>query len=68
MKLSFPSFQAAYDYLSKNFEYADNFRGAYADESHAEFDEIARGGCCGSEEIECEVAGRAAIVGCNYGH
>lgn len=48
----------------------DNDRFAYKDDEEAMFryDEIADSGCCGSFDNDIIVAGRPAIIGCNYGH
>jgi hypothetical protein len=48
----------------------DNNRFAFKDdaEAMAEYEEAVQSGCCGSCDIDVEVAGRLATVGCNYGH
>ena len=69
---SFDSPKAALAWLASDdsLEYSDNFRFAFLDNegSVRSFEKIARRGCCGSEERDCVVRGRAAIVGCNFGH
>jgi hypothetical protein len=48
----------------------DNYRFAYVDDDVAMqiYSELAGEGCCGSFDEEIIVGGRAAMVGCNYGH
>ena len=48
----------------------DNERIAYDDDptSVAAYEEAERTGCCGSFDAPCTIAGRAARIGCNYGH
>lgn len=41
--------------------YGDKLAEAY-------FEECAEHGCCGSMEKDVIIAGRAARIGCNYGH
>jgi hypothetical protein len=48
----------------------DNTRFAYMDDLTAsqKYMEAQEGGCCGYFDREIQVGGRAAIIGCNYGH
>lgn len=48
----------------------DNHRFAYLDDEDgvAAYEDRRREGCCGSRDVEVVIAGRAAIIGCNYGH
>lgn len=48
----------------------DNERIAYLDDhdSLRAYDNARAGGCCGFTDVEVLVAGRLAVVGCNYGH
>lgn len=48
----------------------DNYRFAYQDDADAmaAYDKACDDGCCGSVDLEIAVAGRAAWIGCNYGH
>jgi hypothetical protein len=48
----------------------DNYRFAYLDDESAlqAYDEKRNHGCCGFFDREVTIAGRAAKIGCNYGH
>lgn len=48
----------------------DNERFAFEDDVEAvsKYDAQADSGCCGRADYEIIVAGRNAIIGCNYGH
>jgi hypothetical protein len=48
----------------------DNIRFAYLDdkEAMALYEEAKKNGCCGFCDLEVIVAGRRAMIGCNYGH
>ncbi len=76
--ISIPSFfnpKAALKWYSdfadeSGLEYADNFAFGFRDNpgSMASYEKLIKRGCCGLDEMEITVAGRAAIVGCRYGH
>lgn len=54
-----------------DFEYADTFRYAPADDVEAlnDYDSIRESGCCGSHDTEVkDNSGRVWKVGFNYGH
>ena len=48
----------------------DNHRFAFLDDAEAmsEYEAQRDGGCCGFFDREVTVAGRKAMIGCNYGH
>lgn len=48
----------------------DNERFAYKDDplQMAKYQEQVSQGCCGFFDEDIEVNGRAAIIGCNFGH
>lgn len=50
--------------------YRDNERFAFLDDpaAVAEYDRIKKDGCCGYFDERIAVNGRAALIGCNYGH
>jgi hypothetical protein len=50
--------------------FEDNHRFAFCDDAAAvaEFDRLESEGCCGSYFSFVLVAGRRAVIGCNYGH
>lgn len=50
--------------------FADNHRLAYLDdpEQVAKYEQQEREGCCGFVDLEVTIAGRPALIGCNYGH
>ena len=50
--------------------FVDNTRLAYKDdpEQVAAYEQQESEGCCGFVDLEVTIAGRAAIIGCNYGH
>lgn len=55
---------------SEGEEYIDNERFAFIDDAEeiAVYRAREESGCCGFHDAEVVVAGRAALVGCNYGH
>ena len=67
---SFPGSEEALDWAEKDLDYVDNFRFAYLDDENAvaQYWKQADYGCCGSHDCVVQVAGRPALVGCNYGH
>lgn len=48
----------------------DNYRFAFLDDEDAMaiYDKQKEAGCCGDFDEEVIVAGRPAMIGCNYGH
>jgi hypothetical protein len=50
--------------------YGDNERFAFLDDAKAmsSYTRQQNSGCCGFFDREIQVAGRAAMIGCNYGH
>jgi hypothetical protein len=64
--------QSALDWIERQVDdpYTDNLRVGYEDDpaSMKLYDEAAGRGCCGSSDAEVLIAGRPALVGCNYGH
>ena len=48
----------------------DNERFAFIDDevAMAAYEAQTATGCCGSDDVRVVVAGRPAMVGCNYGH
>ena len=54
----------------QDMEHADNYRFAFEDtpKEVAEYDTILNDGCCGYFDRRVKVAGRYALIGCNYGH
>ncbi len=73
--ISFPTPKAALAWFAEyarteGLEYADNFRFGFRDNagSMRSYDKLRLRGCCGEDEADVMVAGRQAIVGCNYGH
>ncbi len=70
---TFATEQAAFDWMYSELEdedCIDNERFAFKDDPAAvmAFDQASDEGCCGSSEFEIIVAGRPALIGCNYGH
>ena len=69
---TFATQQEAYSWMSEEVDdpYTDNFRFTYADDAKGMevYHNICAEGCCGFFDADVTVAGRAAIVGCNYGH
>lgn len=53
-----------------NDPYTNNHRFAYKDDEKAmnEYEERQSQGCCGEADYDVVVAGRLAMIGCNYGH
>ena len=53
-----------------NDECFDNFRFAFKDDAEAvsKYEDKRNDGCCGSADFDVIVEGRAAMIGCNYGH
>lgn len=52
------------------FEYQDNHRYAILGnaQQEADYDELERGGCCGSVNTEIKVVDVTILYGFNYGH
>lgn len=48
----------------------DNYRFAFKDDDSnmKAYDAATQEGCCGFFDADIEIDGRAAIIGCNYGH
>lgn len=73
MTLNFDTEDQAWDAVQEehqNDPYADNHRLAYIDDQEQvdKFEEAERKGCCGSVRLEVTIGGRAALIGCNFGH
>jgi hypothetical protein len=69
---TFNTEQEAFTWLYElvNDECIDNERFAFLDDAAAvaAYETAKEQGCCGSWDEEVTVAGRAAWIGCNYGH
>lgn len=48
----------------------DNYRFAFEDDAEAvtKYEQARDEGCCGRFDQDIYVAGRKAMIGCNYGH
>lgn len=68
----FATKEEAFDWMVERVgdDCIDNYRFAFVDDNEAccEYERKAAEGCCGSADYDIMVAGRRAIVGCNYGH
>lgn len=68
----FPNIEVATEWMYEkiNDPCVDNERFAYCDdpESLGTYDEQEHNGCCGFFDADITILGRAARIGCNYGH
>ena len=69
---SFATEQEAADWMSEEVDdpYQDNDRFAFKDDPEAvkRYEEFQGRGCCGYFDADIIVAGRPAMIGCNFGH
>jgi hypothetical protein len=69
---SFDSREAAQEWMETTLgeDCMDNYRFAYVDDAAAmtSYAEQSAQGCCGSFDKDIIVAGRLAMIGCNFGH
>lgn len=68
----FESKDAAFAWMEEQVDdpCVDNYRFAFEDDTQAmaEYRDIESNGCCGSFDREITIAGKPAMIGCNYGH
>lgn len=74
-RLVMPSFESPTDAMEwaaeqVNDPCVDNMRFAFVDDARQmeTYDAAKRNGCCGFFDEDVIVAGRPAMVGCNFGH
>jgi hypothetical protein len=62
------AYESAVDW--DHYQYADNFRIARKDrpDEVANYERLAREGCCGSYDDEFEAGGTTILYGFHYGH
>lgn len=69
---SFETPKKAVDWMVSEVDdpFIDNERFAFLDDADAmgKYADQQNEGCCGSFDIEIIVQGRAATIGCNFGH
>jgi hypothetical protein len=69
---TFDSYEEAKDWMVAEIDdhCIDNYRFAFNDDEAAVrvYEDLKAKGCCGSFDQEVIVAGRAAFIGCNFGH
>lgn len=70
--MKFDTEQEAFDWMYETVDDGciDNTRLAYKDDDKAValYEEAVEEGCCGSFDTEVIIAGRPAMIGCNFGH
>lgn len=70
--LEFTSNRQAINWMDEQVDcpFMDNIRVGYYDDpaSMAEYEQRESQGCCGFFSKQVIIAGRKAIIGCNYGH
>jgi hypothetical protein len=70
--MAFDSFEAAIAWMYDEVDdpFVDNVRTAHVGDeaAMAAYDDARDHGCCGFFDADVVVAGRPAMVGCNYGH
>lgn len=68
----FESKDAAFDWLEKKVDdpCMDNYRFAFEDDDKQmqAYEQSKLDGCCGFWDEKISINGRAARIGCNYGH
>ena len=68
--LEYASIDEAYDAMDTVVRdpCVDNYRFVFEDEDKGAYYQKYKRGCCGSFDAKIIVAGRSAMIGCNYGH
>lgn len=65
----FAAADKAFEWMEEGLDNVDNRRCTFLTEGGIEsYWVVADDGCCGSVDYVVTIAGRQALIGCNYGH